>query len=57
MADRKLYGWKENGKYYVSKSPDSVKYRPRNEYETMQAAMTEAAKRGIKIEWANGVVD
>ncbi len=52
MAARKYYGWLDGGgKYCVSKSPAGLPYRPANRYDTMQAAMAEAAQRGVLIEW------
>lgn len=54
MTNTKAYGWQQDGKWCLSLFPkpkDDEKKRPVNEYATQQEAITEAANRGLKIEW------
>ncbi len=58
MADKKLYGWRtDDGKYRLSKFPEDRQPRPANSYDSMQAALAEAGRRGVEVEWKDGVAE
>ena len=47
-APKQFYGWKDDGKYYLSIEPRGV---ARNEYATANDALREASSRGRGIVW------
>lgn len=50
----KVYGWEQDGKFYVSRFPkpkDGEKLRPANSFDSQTAAVREAEQRGVSIEW------
>jgi hypothetical protein len=51
---RKLRGWEKDGKWFLSLFPiakEGDKPRPVQRYDMQQAAIQEASKRGLDIEW------
>ena len=47
-APKVFYGWKDDGKYYLSLEPRGT---ARNEYMTANDALREASRRGRGIAW------
>lgn len=58
MARRIAYAWSAGDKYYLSLvqagNPDPDSYRPRNEYDSKQALLAEAAQRRLNVTWETG---
>ncbi len=53
---RTIYGWQDatDNKFCLSPVPAGTKVpRPANRYETREAAVAEAERRGCLIEWAD----
>ncbi len=49
----KVYGWEQDGKFYVSRfpKPKDDKKRPANIFDDQTAAIQDAEQRGVSIEW------
>lgn len=47
-APKQFFGWKEDGKYYLSIEPRGT---ARNEYPASRDALREASQRGRAIVW------